>query len=241
MDLRSISGVDSQSSALPLRDVSYEPTSPYLNVSRGQFTFNVEGNEGPRFFSRKMDCPGGESGVTIGRGYDMGSRNRKEIIGQLTAAGVPPTEVLFFAGAAGLKGPDAKKFVDNNDPMAHVISLKSQKVLFESVVYPHYEQEAQRLATKADVTKKYGPTNWKKLDPAIKEMLVDLTYRGDYTPELRVQIQSSVAKNDLEGFAKVLADRDYWQPGAPRHVPRDRFERRVAFVQTAMANRIGGY
>src|SRR5262249_51741927 len=47
-----------------------------LQVSQGQVTFDAEGNDlvASPYYSRKIIWPGNaESGVTIGRGYDMGS------------------------------------------------------------------------------------------------------------------------------------------------------------------------
>lgn len=45
-----------------------------LTVKEGQVTFNAEGNDIQHsiFFSRHIHWPGGKSGVTLGRGYDMG-------------------------------------------------------------------------------------------------------------------------------------------------------------------------
>ncbi|MFP2488055.1 lysozyme family protein [Enterobacter ludwigii] len=47
----------------------------WLKVDKGQVTFDAEGNDitGNRYFSRRIHWPGNDlSGVTLGRGYDMG-------------------------------------------------------------------------------------------------------------------------------------------------------------------------
>ena len=53
-----------------------------LIVESGQVTFDAEGNdiESSRYFSRVIHWPGNtESGVTIGRGYDMGNRTKAKL------------------------------------------------------------------------------------------------------------------------------------------------------------------
>ena len=73
--------------------------------------------------------------------------------------------------------------------------------------------------------KKYGTTDWDRLNSAIKEVVVDLRYRGDYTPATRRKIQSAIAANNLALFTKLMSKEDYWRNEIK--VPRDRFWRRV--------------
>jgi hypothetical protein len=75
------------------------------------------------------------------------------------------------------------------------------------------------------VTKEYGAVDWDKLRPAVRELVIDLRYRGDYTRKTREFVQPLVVKNDLRGLAAVLADRDNWL-----NVPEDRFQRRAKFA-----------
>src|SRR3954468_22937564 len=58
-------------------------------VPRGQITFDVEGNEGGRWHSRTPHVPSDDSGLTIGRGYDMRYRSAEQITKQMTEAGIP--------------------------------------------------------------------------------------------------------------------------------------------------------
>jgi tetratricopeptide (TPR) repeat protein len=60
----------------------------------------------------KIHWPRGYSGVTIGAGYDLGQRDRDEIIETLVGIGVPSEIALNLANAAGLKGENARKFVE---------------------------------------------------------------------------------------------------------------------------------
>ena len=60
--------------------------------------------------------------------------------------------------------------------------------------------------------------------------MIDLRFRGDYTPRARRFLQRHVAANDLAAVAAALARRENW-PG----VPADRFERRRRFASEALA------
>ena len=101
---------------------------PFI-VPYGQLTFDAEGLEkrGP-FFSRKAHVPGAFSGVTIGRGYDMGSRSASEIIADLTAAGIDQATAERFSEARGLKGSKAKIFVKQKKLDQIEITPEQQKL-----------------------------------------------------------------------------------------------------------------
>jgi hypothetical protein len=212
-----------------LATASFNPTSPALKVSFGQATFDAEGTEGPnRFFSRQIHWPGGaESGVTLGRGYDMGNRTGSQIRYELTQAGVPENEATFFARAAGLKGRSAREFIEDNREHAPLITLTAQKRLFEQVLVPYYVADIKRIFSRPDVIGKYGEASWEGLSNATKEVLFDLRYRGDYTPATRGVLQPLLVENDSKGVADFIRERSYW---AERGVPRERIERRIAIV-----------
>ena len=76
-------------------------------VPRGQITFDVEGNEGGRWHSRTPHVPSDDSGLTIGRGYDMKFRTREQIIKQMIDAGFPKETAELYAGGAKLHGESA--------------------------------------------------------------------------------------------------------------------------------------
>lgn len=198
------------------------------NPSIGQLTFDSEGQEGGPYHSRKLHYPGGASGVTLGRGYDLKERNSASIVHDLMSAGVGSDNARAIAKGALKSGQSASAFVKDLDALKIEITPQAQVKLFE-IAYEQKADYTQHLATKDDVTKKYGKTDWAKLNPAIREALVDLTFRGDYDGSTREFLQSSVVKNDLSAFAKLISDAKYW----PR-VPRDRFERRRKFIQQAL-------
>ena len=206
-----------------------ESAQELLHVRTGQLTFDAEGQESGPFFSRRISkAPGQHSGVAIGRGYDMGMRSAKEIMHDLLGAGLSKTAARLLSRASGLQGRAAASFVSKYASRVPTLTLLQQKTLFESLVYPRYSRDVERLVSKRDVVEKYGKTNWEDLNPLIKEVLIDLRYRGDYTPETRRVIQQSIVANDLREFRSVLANHEYWVH--ERGVPEDRFKRRLQWL-----------
>ena len=195
--------------------------------SAGRLTFDAEGQEGGPFHSRHFHVPGSGSGLTIGRGYDMKLRSRSEVRDDLIAAGVEPAQAALISQAAGRKGEEAEEFIEENDLEDFEIAPEAQLELFE-LEFERQARDTRRLATKTDVTRAYGATDWDALHQVIKDVLVDLRFRGDYTPSCRKFLQVHVARNDLEAFAKEISDRSRWP-----NVPQDRFERRKAFCEAA--------
>lgn len=204
-----------------------------LKVKEGQVTFDAEGQDSGRYFSRVLHWPGGNSGVTIGRGYDLGSRTAKEVIGHCTAAGIPESQSSLLSQGAGLKGEPAGDWVTKNKAKFGEISHDQQKVLFE-VVYGEMKQSVVNISEKKAAKDKYGDVDFEKLHPAIMEMLVDLRYRGDYTPKSREWIQPLVVKNDLKGFAAAIADKKWMNDYG---VPKGRYDARKAFMEAAVAGK----
>ena len=198
-----------------------------LTVARGQITFDAEGTEGGRYHSRTPSVPSDNSGLTIGRGYDMKEKSAAKIKADLVAAGLSEADAALYAKAAGLSGDAAREFIKNNK--LPEITLAQQKKLFEST-YAEKEADVKRISEKKDVVEAYGATDWEKLDPSIKTLLVDLIYRGDYTGATRKFVQPLVVANDVAGLAKVMADSTKW-PG----VPSERFKARKQFMEAAAA------
>lgn len=155
------------------------PLSGPLVVSAGQVTFDAEGDDSPtsRYFSRHIHWPEKMvSGVTIGRGYDLGSRSKASVCDQLQAAGVPASQAVMIAGGAGLKGDLARQFVRNNQHSIGTISHQQQINLFEAI-YPTYVQRAQANYNKY-TDGKPGKVAWQNLHPAIRDIMVDFVYQG---------------------------------------------------------------
>ncbi|HMY40558.1 MAG TPA: hypothetical protein PK011_14635, partial [Marinagarivorans sp.] len=85
--------------------------------------------------------------------------------------------------------------------------------------------EVKRICGLDKNVKDYGQVDWIKLDSSIKDIAIDLKFRGDYTPASRKLIQKAIADNDLAEFKKQLKNAVNWP-----NVPKDRFDRRVKFL-----------
>ncbi|NQW01994.1 MAG: hypothetical protein HQ483_19980 [Rhodospirillales bacterium] len=191
-------------------------------------TFDAEGQEGGPYHSRELHVPGPTSGLTIGRGYDMKRRSADAVRQDMIDAGLDQAAAAMLAQAAGLSGDQAEQFIEDNDLEDFEISPEVQQALFD-IEYERQLRDTRRLATKPDVVRVYGETDWDALNPVIREVLVDLRFRGDYTPACRKFLQVHVANNDLVAFAGEIGNRDRW----PR-VPVDRYARRRSLCETAL-------
>lgn len=199
-----------------------------LVVEAGQLTFDAEGNdnENSRYFSRRPHVPSDSSGVTIGRGYDFKHRSVQEVIDDLCEAGVPRARASRLADGAGLSGDRAKAFIRNNDLKQETINRPQQKSLFV-MTYAEIEADVLRICNKADVVAKYGKTKWQALDPRIRDLVVDLRYRGDYHPRSRQEVQPILVSGDVDALATLMADKAYW---AQFGVPANRFKVRKQYL-----------
>ncbi|MFE8070092.1 hypothetical protein QQM79_03450 [Marinobacteraceae bacterium S3BR75-40.1] len=192
--------------------------------TKGRLTWEAEGHEGGRYHSRILHVPSASSGLTIGRGYDLKERSRAEVTRDLAAAGLAPDRATVLAGAVHLAGEAAEQFIIDQDLLDFEITPGVQLALFETV-YEAMEQDVIRICTKRDVVERYGRTDWGTLDARIRDTLVDLRFRGDYTPVTRRQIQPPVVANDLVAFRQVMGQQSLWS-----RVPADRFQRRVRYL-----------
>ena len=159
----------------------------------------------------------------------MGSKTAAQITTDLVTAGVSLETAKTLSGAATLRGTNASKFITDNQLEKFEISELAQQKLFE-ITYASEEATARRVC---ENDKSAGTVNWDKLHPAIQEMIVDLKYRGDYSPKTRPYIQPFIVANDLAEFAKAIANEKYWR--TDHKVPLDRFKRRKAFMEAAVA------
>ncbi|WP_240313727.1 pesticin C-terminus-like muramidase, partial [Vibrio cholerae] len=206
----------------------------WLTVPKGQLTFDAEGNdvEGDLYFSRVIHWPGNNSGITIGRGYDLGQQER--VLSELNDARVDPELVSWLVSAQGLKGNDAHDFYNQipNNIRYKGITRKQQYMLF-NYTYKLMEKDVARICMKIDTLKAYhfdssiSPSDaWDSIPQIIKDVLIDLRYRGDYTPKSRRIIQRSSYKGDIDEFKKIISTKENWV-----NVPHDRFERRKMYVE----------
>ena len=193
----------------------------------GKVTFESEGSERGPYHSRILHVPTLTSGLTLGRGYDMKMKSSFKINQELLAAGLKLADAKKLSIASGLSGNAAKTFIKTHKLEKFEITQQQQVNLF-NISYKEEEAEAKRLCTKEDVVGKYGKCDWTKLDSGIKQILVDLKFRGDYTGVTRKFLQKHVVANDTKAFLKILSDRAKW---VSQRVPSDRFQRRVTFFK----------
>lgn len=60
----------------------------------------------------------------------------------------------------------------------------------------------KRIFKSQENVKDFGKVDWDKLNQYIRDLVVDLKFRGDYTSSSRKFIQQSIADNDLDEFKK---------------------------------------
>ena len=192
--------------------------------AHGALTWGAEGQEGGQYHSRILHVPSASSGLTLGRGYDLKERSRAEVTQNLAAAGLNAGQAATIAGAVRLSGTAAEQFIIDNDLLDFEISAGVQRKLFEAV-YRDMEQDVIRICGKRDVVERYGKTDWNALDSRIRDTLVDLRFRGDYTGTTRREVQPPVVANDLSALRQVISNGALWT-----NVPADRFQRRVRYL-----------
>lgn len=173
--------------------------SQQLLPERGLLTWNAEGESTGRYATRKIHWPGGKaSGVTIGRGYDMGLRSAADVQRDLIAAGVSRDHAIRLGSGAGKRGDAAANFVRSNRSKLPELTPAQELKLFSSVTYPRYEREVQRISAKADVVSAYGRLDFDSTPQAVRDVIVDLAYTGNYTPGTRKFLQQPIVSGDRE-------------------------------------------
>lgn len=197
--------------------------------TKGKLTWDVEGHEGGPHHSRRLHVPDGNSGLTLGRGYDLRERQGPNVQADLANAGVPGDLAFKISRAAGKRGINASRFVIDNDLLDFEITPQAQLKLFE-IVYEEKLKEVRRVSELTNTIRDYGKVEWEKLDVRMLDVLVDLTYRGDYRLDTRKFLQKHVVNNDFSKFKAEIAKKSNWP-----NVPQDRFERRKAYVETGQS------
>lgn len=195
----------------------------------GVVTWESEGAEGGYYHSRKLHVPSSWSGLTIGRGYDMKFKSQTKVISDLTSAGVDSQKILVIKKAVGLYGNTAKQFIIDNDLLDFEISAEAQKTLFK-ISYDDEAKVVKRICKAKTNVNDYGEVDWDILNKGIKDLTVDLKFRGDYTSSSRKFLQQSIADNDLDAFKKEIVKESNWT-----NVPADRFKRRKRFIEKSVS------
>ncbi|MGG7449112.1 peptidoglycan-binding protein [Kosakonia oryzendophytica] len=178
---------------------SYKPGN--LNVSIGQYTFDNEGQDiyfiplrakRMKYFSRILHHPDQNSGVTIGRGFDMKKRSVGNIYNAMRIAGIPEYKCVICSKASGLYGREADQFVSVFRNMVGEITHQQQISLFENA-YREIVNYASGVYSRA-VSKESAALPWDKLDRKIRDVFVDTLYQGNSTAW---ELSRAAMKNDI--------------------------------------------
>ena len=94
-------------------------------------------HEAERGVSNRLYWPGGNSGVTLGAGYDMKQRSRENIDATMTSLGLPSYKSTEISAAAGLAGGAAEEFVCGNKDLVDL--SEAQELALMLIILPPYE------------------------------------------------------------------------------------------------------
>ena len=177
----------------------------------------------------KAHVPTRSSGLTLDGGYDCWLKSQSKILGDLISARLPRKVAYHFSHASGLRGRCAKQWLENSEYSQFEMSPEQQNKLF-SISYAEMEESARKLYEKPDCCKEYGwILTWDNLLQPIRDIIIDLRFRGDWTPKTRKWLAAAVKNNNLEVFAGAMSSWQYWR--MRRRVPKDRFRRRKEFLK----------
>ncbi|EKM6428301.1 peptidoglycan-binding protein [Cronobacter sakazakii] len=186
-------------------------TSGPLHVREAQFTFDNEGTDyitvtdpfRPHpypWFSRILHWPhSAASGVTLGRGYDMGNRSAGEIFATLRQAGIEEYKAILASKAAFLKGREAASFVKFYGPLFGEITHQQQIRLFE-IAIQFYISRAKRVFNKNKAKMAYA-ISWENMRPALRDIFIDSLYQGCKSAD---EFARLILLDDLESVRTYL-------------------------------------
>ncbi|WP_314138395.1 hypothetical protein [Buttiauxella noackiae] len=184
---------------------------------KGKLTYDAEGNNipGSRFYSRVIHWPGNdESGVTLGRGYDMGNRSEESIYQDMIASGVDDSTARKISLARRYKGSEANSFVTNNRADIGEITEEQQVRLFD-IIYPGYVTRTianyNSWTTGVSAAKK-----WEQLDAVIQEVLVDFVYQGFTKGPNLMLAGANNDKQELINYIRNTSGISQYEPGRHR-------------------------
>ncbi|EIO4562494.1 hypothetical protein LQM11_003074 [Vibrio parahaemolyticus] len=222
----------------------------WLKVPKGQLTFDAEGNddENSIYFTRKAHVPTnnngvviGNSGVTIGRGLDVGNSPtgaygqipyQLDLVEVFKGAKLNPSLADWLLSAKRKTKQDALRMIRNcplSDEELTLTRMQQHKMF--NLVYEYMEDKTRILTTKDDVRRAYGEIDWDALPREVKDVLIDLTYRGDNTSNSRKAIIPVLVKcqsvSDYSKFRKIM------EPFNPiwSAVPPERKKLRYAYLK----------
>lgn len=160
-----------------------------------------------QYYYRKLKrpiWPGGESGVTIGIGYDLGYNTARQIK-QDWAGQIPDSDIKRLVRVAGLKGKDAKRVLWR---------LRRVSIPFESAREVFYQSSLPRFAK--DTRRVYPGVE--RLPADAQAMLLSLVYNrgtaisGSRRREMKA-IKNLVRRKNLDRIAnEIRLMKRLWDP-----------------------------
>lgn len=189
-------------------------TGGSLQVSEGQLTFDYEGvdyitavepfRQPARmpWFSRILHHPASDSGVTLGRGYDMKKRSAGTILHMLRQSGIEEYKAQICSKAAYLQGGQADDFIKFYGPLVGEITHQQQIRLFE-ISYREKKDYARGVYGR-NITKLTNPLAWEQIDIKIRDVFVDTIFQGNRTAKTMVNIMAEGgSKEDVIEYLKA--------------------------------------
>ncbi|WP_024109566.1 hypothetical protein, partial [Dickeya dianthicola] len=196
-----------------------------MDIKEGFFTFNAEGNDIPNslYFSRKIHWPGNPSickdiasGVTIGRGFDLGQRTQTESYYHLVSAGVPQDKAMMISEGAGMHGCDASTFVMQNRDKVGEITHSQQTNLFK-LSFSIYITRAKGFYNRY---KSPNAISWDDMNDRMKDIFIDMIYQG----AMRVRYVSSFEGDTPEDVILLIKN-------TPSLTAYDKSRKRIVYLK----------
>ena len=210
--------------------VSKEP----LKLEAGSIALYGEGDM--QFVNYILKPAGDSSGVSIGKGYDMGSRSEEEIIKELTNAGVLKVQAEKISKAAYKKGKDADLFVQENKENIGKISDEVILNLFKAN-WNDIKADTKKIAT-SHKAQKDGKGNylnargreindgvkegtyvlseeeWNSLHPALIDLMTDMKFHGGYyIYDRAARVNKAIKEHPNDQLGQLKAVRELFTNG----------------------------
>jgi len=152
----------------------------------------------PEFYTKayqRPTWPGGDSGVTVGIGYDLGMNTSRQIIADWNGL-VNPNYVSTMAGLAGVTGLNAKGKVTNALVRAISVPYDAAYQVFVNKTLPRFCKEALEVFPGLD-----------KLNPDTQGAIVSLVYnRGNRTKDIDTKAHD---REEMRDLITAIAATDY--------------------------------
>lgn len=152
----------------------------------------------PEYYTKKYQnptWPGGDSGVTIGIGYDLGMNSRQQIINDWTGL-VNPNYISVMASIAGVTGLNAKRKLANAVVRAVNIPFSAAYNVFVNKTLPRFCKAALAAFPGLD-----------KLNPDTQGAIVSLVYnRGNRTKDIDTKAHD---REEMRDLITAIANADY--------------------------------